>query len=149
MSDLTIGEAARQSGVRVNTIRFYEDRGLVVAPPRSEGNRRLYDLAAVRRLRFIRHARALGFGLEAIGELLALQGQPGAACGAADSIARRQLLAVEARLAQLTALKVELQRMTEACDGGTVAHCRVIETLADHGLCITEHGGVAAETGPL
>ncbi len=139
MADLTIGEASRQSGVRVNTIRFYEERGLLPEPPRSQGNRRLYDPAAVARLRFIRHARALGFGLEAIGDLLALQGQPGAACAAADSIARRQLLAVETRLAQLSALRDELARMTAPCDGGTVAQCRVIEALADHGLCAADH----------
>lgn len=138
---LTIGDAARGSGVRINTIRFYEDRGLLQAAPRSEGNRRLYDAVAVRRLRFIRHARALGFGLDDIAALLALQEQPGTDCTAADSIARKQLAAVEQRLAQLSALRSELQRMTEACDGGPVAACRVIETLADHGLCVTDHAG--------
>jgi DNA-binding transcriptional MerR regulator len=149
MPDLSIGDAAKQSGVRVNTIRFYEDRGLLPAPPRSEGNRRLYDDTAVARLRFIRHARALGFGLEAILELLALQGQPGAACTAADSIARRQLASVEARLAQLTALRAELLRMTKPHEGGTVAQCRVIETLADHGICESEHGVANGNTAPF
>jgi DNA-binding transcriptional MerR regulator len=149
MTDLTIGDAARLSGVRVNTIRFYEGRGLIPPPPRSDGNRRLYDGATVARLRFIRHARALGFGLEAIGELLALQGQPGAECQHADSIARRQLAQVERRLTQLGALRDELRRMTEGCDGGAVAQCKVIETLADHALCQFDHGGENDPVRPL
>ena len=140
MGDLSIGEAARQSGVRVNTIRFYEDRGLLPQAPRTAGNRRVYDAGAVRMLRFIRHARALGFGLEAIGDLLALQGTPGAASTAANSIARKQLRDVEARLVPLSALRDELRRMTEGCAGGAVAQCRVIETLADHALCHSEQG---------
>ena len=139
MRDLTIGEAAKRSGIKVNTIRFYEDRGLLPAAPRTDSGRRLYDSDAVERLAFIRHARDLGFPLEAIAELLALQGQPGASCAPADSLARRHLAQVEARIRALTALKAELERMTSACDGSDVAHCRVIESLADHDLCRHEH----------
>ncbi|HPD93268.1 MAG: helix-turn-helix domain-containing protein [Rhodobacter sp.] len=140
MKDLTIGEAARASGVKVTTIRFYEDRGLLPAPPRTEGNRRLYDPGTVARLTFIRHARDLGFALEDITDLLDLQDQPHRSCAAADSLARRHLRAVEARIAALTALRGELRRMTEACDGAAVETCRVIESLADHGRCAGEHG---------
>ena len=131
MRDCTIGEAARESGVRVTTIRFYEDKGLLPAPPRSGGGRRLYDRAAVRRLAFIRHARDLGFPLDAIRDLLALQDMPDHTCAEADAIARAQLEAVEIRIARLLALRGELQRM--------ISNCAVIESLADHALCATEH----------
>lgn len=139
MDDLTNVDAARLSGVRINTTRFYEARGMLRAPPRRAGNRRLHDAAAVQRLRFIRHVRAPGFGLDDINALLALQGQPGLDRTAADSPARKQLLSVERRLTQSTVLRDELGRMTEACDGGAVARCRVIATLSDHALCRADH----------
>jgi len=139
MRDLSIGHAAAASGVRVSTIRFYEERGLIPAPPRSDGGRRVYDGQAVSRLRFIHHARDLGFSLEDIGSLLALQGQPDSACSAADSIARRHLAQIDRRIAQLEGLRAELRRMTEGCDHGVVATCEVIESLSNHALCASEH----------
>jgi DNA-binding transcriptional MerR regulator len=133
--DLPIGEAARQSGVKVPTIRYYEQIGLLAVPPRSEGNRRQYGGDDLRRLAFIRHARELGFEIEAIRTLLTLQDQPGQSCMAADEIARARLAEVEQRIASLTALKAELKRMVASCAHGTVDQCRVIEILADHGQC--------------
>jgi DNA-binding transcriptional MerR regulator len=130
-----IGEAARQSGVKVPTIRFYEQIGLLPAPPRSEGNRRQYDGNDLRRLTFIRHARELGFEINAIRTLLVLQDQPGQSCAAADEIARARLADIQQRIASLTALKAELKRMVASCAHGTVDQCRVIEILADHGKC--------------
>ncbi|MCA2010353.1 helix-turn-helix domain-containing protein [Cereibacter sphaeroides] len=147
MRDLTIGEAARQSGVKVNTIRFYEDRGLLPEAPRTDSGRRLYDRDAVARLSFIRHARDLGFPLEDVQTLLELQGQPGASCAPADSLARQHLKAVEARIAALQALQAELQRMVGGCHGDDIAHCRVIESLADHALCDHDHGRMG-DVGP-
>ena len=135
MESLPIGEAARQSGVKVPTIRYYEQIGLLPAPPRSEGNRRQYDAADLRRLAFIRHARELGFEVNAIRTLLALQDQPGQSCAAADEIARARLSEVEQRIASLTALKAELERMLASCAHGQVAECRVIEAMADHSQC--------------
>jgi DNA-binding transcriptional MerR regulator len=135
MKDLPIGEAARQSGVKVPTIRYYEQIGLLAVPPRSEGNRRQYGGDDLRRLAFIRHARELGFEIEAIRTLLTLQDQPGQSCMAADEIARARLGEVEQRIASLTALKAELKRMVASCAHGTVDECRVIEILADHGQC--------------
>ena len=139
MREYSIGEAARESGIRVGTIRFYEARGLLPAPPRSDGNRRLYDGAALARLRFIRHGRDLGFSLDAIAELLALQDNPDQPCRAADRIAARQLAEVEHRIARLQALRSELQRISTACTGESTAACRVIESLADHSLCRGDH----------
>ncbi len=133
--NVPIGEAARQSGVKVPTIRYYEQIGLLPAPPRSEGNRRQYDGGDLRRLAFIRHARGLGFEIDAIRTLLTLQDQPGQSCAAADEIARARLVEVEQRIASLTALKAELKRMVASCSHGLVDQCRVIEILADHGQC--------------
>ncbi len=127
----SIGEAARQSGVKVPTIRYYEQIGLLPTPPRTDGNRRQYDAADLRRLAFIRHARELGFEVEAIRSLLALQDIPSQSCAAADAIARDRLAEVERRIASLTALRRELERMLAECACGRVAECRVIETLAD------------------
>lgn len=128
---LTIGKLGQATGTKVPTIRYYEQIGLLPVPERSAGNQRLYGRVAQERLAFIRHARELGFPLDAIRDLLSLQDNPEQPCAAADAIARQQLLAVEARLVRLRALKAELERMVAQCAHGTVADCRVIETLAD------------------
>ena len=134
-----IGVLARETGVKVPTIRFYEQIGLLTAPPRTAGNRRTYDGRDVQRLTFIRHARQLGFGIDDIRALLAMSETPHADCAAVDKIARQHLAAVEQRIAQLEALRRELVRMVEACGCGRVADCRVIESLANHELCAGEH----------
>ncbi|MCG5248132.1 MerR family transcriptional regulator [Methylorubrum extorquens] len=126
-----IGEAARHSGVKVPTIRYYEQIGLLPAPPRSEGNRRQYDAGDLRRLAFIRHARELGFEIDAIRALLALQDEPDQSCAVADQIARARLVEVQERIASLTALKAELERMLASCAHGRVEQCHVIEALSD------------------
>ena len=135
MSGAPIGEAARQSGVKAPTIRYYEQIGLLPAPPRSQGNRRLYKAADLRRLAFIRHSRELGFEIEAIRALLTLQDDPNQPCATADKIAKARLAEVEQRIGSLTALKAELELMVEGCSHGRVGECRVIEVLADHGKC--------------
>jgi DNA-binding transcriptional MerR regulator len=117
------------------TIRYYEQIGLLPEPPRTSGNRRHYHAGELRRLAFIRHARELGFEIEAIRTLLTLQDDPKQSCNAADVIARVRLAEVEQRIASLSALKAELQLMIEGCSHGRVDHCRVIEVLADHGQC--------------
>lgn len=137
MQEIAIGEAARVSGVKVPTIRYYEQIGLLPAPARTESQRRLYGGKDLHRLAFIRHARELGFEVEAIRTLLSLQDNPNQSCGAADALARAHLAEVEHRLAKLEALRAELQRMLAECACGRVSECRVIETLAnsshDHG----------------
>lgn len=142
MRENSIGHVATSVGCKVQTIRYYEQIGLLPKPPRSHGNQRQYDTPTIQRLVFIRHARELGFPLEAIRDLLSLSDQPDQSCTAADAIARAQLSAVERRLSGLRALKNELERMVEQCKGGRIAGCRVIETLADHSLCTShEHAG--------
>ncbi|GGC48844.1 MerR family transcriptional regulator [Chelatococcus reniformis] len=133
--DLSIGELSRRTSVKVPTIRYYEQVGLLSPPARTEGRQRRYGEAEAARLNFIRHARELGFELEAIRELLELSGSPDRSCAEADAIARRQMEAVERRIGQLTALRGELERMITECGHGHVCECRVIQVLADHGQC--------------
>ncbi len=132
---LSIGRAAAASGVKVATIRYYESIGLMPPPPRTASGRRLYDEADVKRLAFIRHARALGFAIDDIAALLRLADDPDAACADADAIARRHLAAIDNRLARLQALRDEIAEMVRACPGGTTRECRVIEVVADHTHC--------------
>lgn len=141
MREVTIGEAAKASGVKVTTIRFYEERGLLKAPPRSEGGQRLYGEAEIARLRFIRHARDLGFEITAIRDLLRMAETPQSSCHDADSIARAHLQDVELRISQLRALQDELTRMIDECTHGRICDCRVISVLADHSQCQSEHHG--------
>lgn len=135
----SIGAMARRTGVKVPTIRYYEQAGLLPEPERTDGNQRRYDQTALHRLGFIRHCRELGFPLEAIRDLLALGQDPDQSCDDANSIARAQLAAVRERIGRLQALETELQRISDLCAGGHVGDCRVIEALADHALCETEH----------
>lgn len=138
MKPLPIGALSFETGVKVPTIRYYEEIGLLPAADRAENNRRTYGLDAVRRLRFIRHARELGFEVEAIRQLLSLGNDPHHPCGEADRIARAHLADIEFKIARLTALRTEVERMVGHCAHGEVKDCRVIEVLADHSLCVAE-----------
>ena len=128
-----IGEVARQTGIKVPTIRFDEQIGLVPEPRRSEGNRRCYRESDVRRLAFIRHARELGFDVGEIRTLLLLQDQPEISCGQIDALVGDHLAAVDDKITRLVALRGELQRMLTCCKGGRVAECHVIESIAKCG----------------
>ena len=142
IDDLTIGRLAREAGCKVQTIRYYEQIGLMPEPARTVGNQRRYGTRHAQRLAFIRHARELGFPLESVRELLSLSDDQDRSCAAADAIAKDHLAAVERRIARLNALKAELERMIEQCKGGRIADCRVIEVVADrsHAHCLTDHG---------
>jgi DNA-binding transcriptional MerR regulator len=130
-AQLPIGQAATHSGVKVPTIRYYEEIGLLTAPPRTDGNRRLYGEGDLKRLAFIRHARELGFEVDAIRTLLSLQDNPDQSCSAADTIAQARLIEVRDRISRLRALEKELERMADTCANGHVADCHVIEILSD------------------
>lgn len=134
--ELSIGAVAKAADTSPETVRHYEKIGLIPPPPRSKG-RRIYSEKHKDRLLFIRHARALGFGLDAIRTLLDLADHPGRDCAEADIIASAQLADVEQRIARLEALRTELSRMVTECRHGTSAECRVIEVLSDHDLCLT------------
>ena len=136
---LTIGSMGKKTGTKVQTIRYYEQIGLMPEPGRTAGGQRRYGDAELDRLSFIRHSRQLGFSLDAIRELLDLSDQPDRSCDEADIIARRQLKQVEQKMERLTALQTELKRMVEECSGGKIANCRVLEVLRDHSECLTDH----------
>ena len=130
---LSIGELARRAEVKVPTIRYYERIGLMPETDRTQGKQRRYGGEAVMRLAFIRHARELGFEVDAIRALLSLQD--------AGEIAQARLFEVDERIASLNALRTELREMIEQCACGRVGQCRVIETLADRGHI---HGTLSA-----
>lgn len=138
MSTIAIGDLARQAGVKVPTIRYYESIGLLPSAPRTESNRRQYDDQAVKRLKFIRHARELGFEVDAIRELLDLAEQPQRSCAKVDALAREHLQAITSRIDRLTALKAEVESMIKACAKGRIAKCRVIDVLSHHEHCLHE-----------
>ncbi len=139
MNQMTIGRLSKAAGVKVTTIRYYESIDLMGEPERSASGQRLYDEQAVQRLSFIRHARDLGFPIDSIRELINLQAHPGDDCSQVDIIARRQLADVRQKLSQLEALEAELKRMVSACAGGSIATCKVLETLGDHAHCLDAH----------
>lgn len=134
----TIGPLSRATNVKVTTIRYYESIGLLPEPDRSASGQRLYDDAAFDRLRFIRHARDLGFSVDAIRELIELQTDASEDCSHVDEIARRHLSEVRRRLGQLEALEGELERMLNMCEGGNVGECAILECLADHENCLAD-----------
>jgi DNA-binding transcriptional MerR regulator len=130
--DLAIGEIARRSGYAVQTLRYYEQIGLMPKPPRTAGGQRRYDETLLRRLLFIRHARDLGFDVEDIRSLLDLAAKPNQPCASVDAIAKAHLKAIEDRIIRLTALRGELNRVLRACAKGRIAECKVIDTLTRH-----------------
>jgi DNA-binding transcriptional MerR regulator len=130
--DLAIGEIARRSGYAVQTLRYYEQIGLMPKPPRTAGGQRRYDETLLRRLLFIRHARDLGFEVEDIRSLLDLAARPTQSCASVDAIAKAHLRSIEDRIARLTALRRELNRVLRACAKGLIAECKVIDTLTQY-----------------
>ncbi len=139
---LTIGSMAKKTGTKVQTIRYYEQIGLLNEPGRTAGGQRRYDQDDLDRLAFVRHARQLGFSLDAIRSLLDLADHPDQPCATADSIAQQQLIQVQNRIARLQALEQELQRMVSECGHGNSGHCRVLEVLRDHSECLTDHDNI-------
>lgn len=129
--ELTIGRLAAQTGANVQTIRYYEQIGLMPEPARTDGNQRRYGVDHVRRLTFIRHARDLGFTIETIETLLDLAAKPDRPCEEVIGIAEENLLVVRERLAKLRALQRALKHLVASCSGGRIADCRIMEALAD------------------
>lgn len=126
---MLIGELTKQTGVNPETIRYYEQIKMLPAPSRTAARYRVYTTAHVDRLRFIRGARALGFGLDAIRELISLSSERRRSCAAVDAIATRQLGEVRDRMRQLRGLETELERIIEGCQGGTIPKCRILEAI--------------------
>ncbi len=131
-----IGQLARLTGTKVNTIRFYEQIGLMPIAVRSGSGRRTYGDADLARLHFIRQGRGLGFSISEIRSLLELSDRPDRDCAEASVIARRHLGEVELRITQLIRLRTELARMAESCAGGSASNCGIIEAIAERELTV-------------
>lgn len=126
----SIGELARQTGTKVETIRYYERAGLMPVPERTSGNYRAYGDAELKRLSFIRRARDLGFSIEEVKALMDLSDDRSRSCSEVDTIARSHLQEVDRKIAHLRALRKELGSLVEQCRHDTIADCRIIEALA-------------------
>ena len=126
----SISDVARATGMKVETIRYYERIGLLPSPARTAGNYRAYIRPHLERLSFIRRGRDLGFSLGAVRELLRLSDDRQQPCSEVDHVARIHLAEVENKIADLTALRGELRQLIEQCGHGTIAECRIIEALA-------------------
>jgi DNA-binding transcriptional MerR regulator len=130
---LSIGYLAKATGTKVETIRWYERVGVLPAPARTTGNYRSYGAAHLERLSFVRRARDLGFTLDQVRELLRLADQQDQSCDAVDRVAREHLEEVGRKIADLEALRRELQDLIGQCRHGTVGECRIIEALSPAG----------------
>ena len=127
---MNIGQLARAAATNAETIRYYERIGLLPPPPRKAGNYRDYSTAHVSRLSFTRRARDLGFSIDQIRALLDLADRKEQSCEAVDVIAREHLADVKRKLADLAALRRELDALIGQCRHGTIAECRILEALA-------------------
>ncbi len=132
MEPLTIGQVAREAGVGVETIRFYERKGLIEEPPRRESGYRQYPREAVSRIRFIRRAKELGFTLKEIDELLSLRASPKSRCGDVRERAEAKIDDIEQKIRALQRMKTALEKLTAVCSGrGSVTDCPVLEAMED------------------
>ncbi|MFL6602530.1 MAG: MerR family transcriptional regulator [Steroidobacteraceae bacterium] len=125
---LTIGGLAESAGVHVETVRYYQRRGLLREPARPLNGIRRYDKGDVSRLRFIKHAQQSGFTLQEIQVLLALSGRP--ACKESRTLAAKKLEAIEEKMRILMRLRRELRTWVAACDANTGDSCPALEKLA-------------------
>jgi len=130
MNGRTIGAVAKQANVHVETLRYYERRGLVAHPLRSMTNYRLYPKETVRRVRFIKHAQALGFSLQEIKELLSLRAAPRARCADVRVRAEGKITAIDAKIRALQAMRKALAKLVTECVGhGPITDCPILEAL--------------------
>ena len=130
MKSLMIGDLAAATGTKVNTIRYYEDIGLMPVAVRTQSGRRTYGRPELLRLTFIRRARAMGFSIDEIRSLLELSSHPDRDCAEAAAIASRHLRDVENRIARLQQLRAELKPIADSCSGRRAADCNIIGAIA-------------------
>jgi len=128
---LTIGGVARLTGVTAKTIRYYEARGVVAAPVRADNGYRVYDEQAVHILRFIKRARALGFSLADVEDLLALWGNEGRSSADVKGLAQRHIQEIEQKLAELQGMRRTLLELVNRCHGDDRPSCPILDELAE------------------
>jgi MerR family mercuric resistance operon transcriptional regulator len=127
---MTIGEVAKRAGVHIETLRYYERRGLIEEPPRTSSNYRVYPVESVRRIRFIKRAQELGFSLEEISDLLSLRASPKAHCGDVLRRAEAKLDNIDEKMRDLRRMKKALSGLVEQCSGrGPISECPILEAI--------------------
>ena len=132
--ELTIGQVAKQAGIGVETVRFYEREGLIQEPARLPSGYRQYPPATVQRIRFIRRAKDLGFSLKEISELLSLRVDPDRTCADVRRRARDKISDIDEKLASLTRMKSALERLAAKCRGkGPTAECPILAEMDGEG----------------
>ncbi len=130
MEGLKIGVVAKQSGVNLQAVHYYERRGLVPKPRRSASNYRLYPTDTVRRIRFIKHAQDLGFTLKEIQDLLRLRATTGARCGDVLKRAEVKIADIDEKIRSLRSMRKALARLTDECRGqAPISDCPILESL--------------------
>ena len=130
MATLTTSELARQGGVNLESIRFYERERLLPKPPRTASGYRMFTAEDVRRVRFIKRAQELGFSLREIKELLALRFDPDTSCGDVRKRAETKLSDIDQKISDLKRMRKVLARLTTACPGrGNPSGCPILESL--------------------
>ncbi|UCE88598.1 MAG: heavy metal-responsive transcriptional regulator [Pseudomonadota bacterium] len=130
MKPLSIGQLAKAAGVSVETVRFYERKGLLPKPRRSASGYRQYSEESVRRLRFVQRAKDVGFTLGEIGELLALRTEPNASCADVRARAATKIALIDEKLTALSRMKRALGQLAERCTGeGPVSGCPILDAL--------------------
>jgi len=130
MRPLTMGQVAKQAGVGVETVRFYERKGLIQEPPRRDSGYRQYPPEAVRRIRFIKRAQELGFSLKEITELLSLRVDPHTTCRDVKRRTEAKIANVDEKLADLQRIKKALTELSAACSGtGPTSQCPILDAL--------------------
>ncbi len=142
MNGLTIGKLAKQAGLGIDTVRFYERQGLIDPPPRTESNYRLYPRDEVARLRFIKRAKVLGFTLNEIKDLLTLQQDPHTTRADIKNRTLAKIEDINRKIDDLTRIKAALEHLASECDGhGPLAGCPILAALTrvDEKTC--EHPG--------
>lgn len=129
---MKIGELARRTGVGIDTVRYYERQGLLPPAARQASGYRAYDHTDVSRLQFVRRAKALGFTLVEIRELLALSGRREDDMGSLKAAAGAKLADLEVRLAELTRIRDGLATLVASCPGhGAMGQCPILDALAE------------------
>jgi MerR family transcriptional regulator, copper efflux regulator len=115
IGSMTVGALAKQAGVKIDTIRYYERRGLLLTPPRTNSGYRTFTPASIDRLRFIKEAQALGFTLTEVNQLLALRLSPGVTCTDVRERAQAKVAEIEQKIQSLRTMKQALQHVVSAC----------------------------------
>jgi MerR family mercuric resistance operon transcriptional regulator len=129
MNGLTVGEVAKRARVHIETLRYYERRGLLASPARSTSNYRLYADDTVRRVRFIKAAQELGFSLKEILELLSLRAEPNTSCEDIRERAEAKIKNLEEKIRSLRAMKQALTKLVAECSGsGPITECPILES---------------------